>query len=136
MGREIAQPRMPRISLSFMISRSSPSTLTSVPDHLPNSTRSGFRLSLGGAQQFFEVYADLATFSKAMANGYTISAVTGSAEVFDGLGSTKVSSSFHVNPGDMAAAIGTITRLRDTDALERIWGMGRMFLDRSRPDPG
>lgn len=91
--------------------------------------RSGFRLSSGGAQQFFAVRADLATFSKAMANGYTISAVTGSAEVFDGLGSTKVSSSFHVNPGDMAAAIGTITRLRDTDALERIWGMGRMFLD-------
>ena len=31
---------MPRMSLSFMISRSSPSILTSVPDHLPNSTRS------------------------------------------------------------------------------------------------
>jgi hypothetical protein len=27
---------MPRMSDSFMISRSSPSTLTSVPDHLPN----------------------------------------------------------------------------------------------------
>ena len=31
---------MPRMSLSFMMSRSSPSILTSVPDHLPNSTRS------------------------------------------------------------------------------------------------
>ena len=30
----------PRMSLSFMISRSSPSILTSVPDHLPNSTMS------------------------------------------------------------------------------------------------
>ena len=28
------------MSLSFMMSRSSPSILTSVPDHLPNSTRS------------------------------------------------------------------------------------------------
>ncbi len=34
------QPTTPRISDSFMISRSSPSTLTSVPDHLPNRTRS------------------------------------------------------------------------------------------------
>jgi hypothetical protein len=30
------QPTIPRMSDSFMISRSSPSTLTSVPDHLPN----------------------------------------------------------------------------------------------------
>ena len=31
---------MPRISLSFMMSRSLPSILTSVPDHLPKRTRS------------------------------------------------------------------------------------------------
>ncbi len=36
----------PRMSLSFMMSSSSPSSLTSVPDHLPNSTRSpGFTSS-------------------------------------------------------------------------------------------
>ena len=37
----------PRMSLSFMISRSSPSILTSVPDHLPNSTRSPALTSSG-----------------------------------------------------------------------------------------
>ena len=35
------------MSLSFMISSSSPSILTSVPDHLPNSTRSPFLTSSG-----------------------------------------------------------------------------------------
>src|SRR5690606_31990766 len=35
-----APSMMPRISLSFMIRRSSPSTRTSVPDHLPNRMRS------------------------------------------------------------------------------------------------
>ena len=34
------QAMTPRMSLSFMMRRSSPSILTSVPDHLPNSTRS------------------------------------------------------------------------------------------------
>ena len=34
--------------------------------------RSGFRISLGGAQQYFGVQADLSTFSKAMSNGYPI----------------------------------------------------------------
>src|SRR5690606_10765485 len=42
-----AQPTIPMMSLSFMISRSSPSSLTSVPDHLPNSTRSPALTSSG-----------------------------------------------------------------------------------------
>src|SRR5262249_43029724 len=35
-GRRRSQAITPRMSLSFMISSSSPSILTSVPDHLPN----------------------------------------------------------------------------------------------------
>jgi hypothetical protein len=37
----------PMTSLSFMIRSSSPSILTSVPDHLPNSTRSPTLTSMG-----------------------------------------------------------------------------------------
>ena len=37
----------PSMSDSFMIRRSSPSILTSVPDHLPNSTRSPTLMSIG-----------------------------------------------------------------------------------------
>jgi hypothetical protein len=37
----------PMTSLSFMIRSSSPSILTSVPDHLPNSTRSPTLTSIG-----------------------------------------------------------------------------------------
>ena len=39
--------------------------------------RSGFRISMGGAQKYYGVTPDLACFGKAMANGYPISAVTG-----------------------------------------------------------
>jgi glutamate-1-semialdehyde aminotransferase len=41
----------------------------------------GFRLALGGAQQRFGVTADLACFSKAIANGMPLSALTGRADV-------------------------------------------------------
>jgi len=41
----------------------------------------GFRLALGGAQQYFGVKADLACFSKAVANGMPISIVCGRADV-------------------------------------------------------
>src|SRR5690625_2303421 len=37
----------------------------------------GFRLGLGGAQEYFDVIPDIAVFAKAMANGYPISAVVG-----------------------------------------------------------
>lgn len=41
----------------------------------------GFRIALGGAQAFFDVTADLATFSKACANGMPISVLAGKHEV-------------------------------------------------------
>ncbi|HYM20951.1 MAG TPA: aminotransferase class III-fold pyridoxal phosphate-dependent enzyme [Candidatus Kapabacteria bacterium] len=41
----------------------------------------GFRLALGGAQQYFGVKADLACFSKAVANGMPISIICGRSEV-------------------------------------------------------
>ena len=82
--------------------------------------RSGFRVALGGAQEFFGIVADLATFSKAMANGFPISALVGRADVLAGLASTHMTSTFFANPPEMAASLTTITILRDTDALEII----------------
>ncbi len=43
----------------------------------------GFRLALGGAQERFGVVADLACFSKAIANGMPLSVLTGKSEVMD-----------------------------------------------------
>ena len=37
----------------------------------------GFRIALGGAQEYFGVKADMATFSKAVANGMPLSILTG-----------------------------------------------------------
>jgi glutamate-1-semialdehyde aminotransferase len=41
----------------------------------------GFRIALGGAQEFFGVKADLATFSKAVANGMPIGILAGRKDV-------------------------------------------------------
>ncbi|MEJ2616417.1 MAG: aminotransferase class III-fold pyridoxal phosphate-dependent enzyme [Ignavibacteriaceae bacterium] len=43
----------------------------------------GFRISLGGAQEYFNVKADLACFSKAVANGMPIAILTGRKDVMD-----------------------------------------------------
>jgi glutamate-1-semialdehyde aminotransferase len=42
---------------------------------------SGFRIALGGAQEYFGVKADLACFSKAVANGMPLSVLTGKKEI-------------------------------------------------------
>ncbi len=86
--------------------------------------RSGFRVALGGAQERYGVVPDLATFGKAMANGYPISALTGSAEVMKTVGDVHISSTYHVNGAEMAAALTTIRQLRDTDALVNVEKLG------------
>jgi glutamate-1-semialdehyde aminotransferase len=45
----------------------------------------GFRLALGGAQQHYDVKADLACFSKAVANGMPLSVLSGRADVMRAL---------------------------------------------------
>ncbi len=89
--------------------------------------RSGFRLALGGAQEFFKIKADLATFSKSMSNGYTISAIVGRKEVLRGVSETKMTATYFASSAEMVAAIKTIEILRDTNSIEHIWAMGNLF---------
>jgi glutamate-1-semialdehyde aminotransferase len=90
--------------------------------------RSGFRVDLGGAQERLGVRADLATFSKAMANGYPISAVTGPERIMRQVGEVHISSTFYVNAAEMAAALATIRELRRGEALPRIERLGERLL--------
>ncbi len=91
--------------------------------------RSGFRVALGGAQELFGVRADLATFSKAMANGWAVSALTGRADVMAMVGRTHISSTFYSNTVAMAAAVATIDRLADGVLLKRIRDLGERLQD-------
>lgn len=86
--------------------------------------RSGFRVALGGAQELFGVQADLATFSKAMANGWAVSALTGRAEVMAMVGRTHISSTFYSNTVAMAAAVATMDQLADGTVLDKVRRLG------------
>ena len=73
----------------------------------------GFRVSLGGVQELTGVIPDLAVFSKAMANGFPIAAVTGCKEVMRAWDRTTISSTFGGEAVSIAAAIASITELRE-----------------------
>ena len=78
----------------------------------------GFRLGLGGAQEYFGIKPDITTLGKSLSNGFVISAVGGKKEIMDRLapaGKVYEASTFAGNPVSVAAAIAsikTMTRLK------------------------
>ena len=71
----------------------------------------GFRVSPGGAQEYFGINPDLTTLAKALSNGFTISAVGGRKEIMDLLspgGKVYQASTFAGNPISVSAAISSI----------------------------
>lgn len=91
--------------------------------------RTGFRVSIGGAQAQYGVTPDLSTFGKAMANGYPISAVVGKAKFMD-VCEKKVfiSSTFFPNSLEMAAALKCIEILQRDKIIDMVWQKGKTFI--------
>ena len=71
----------------------------------------GFRISTGGAQQYFGIKPDLTTMAKALSNGFGIAAVGGKKQIMDQLaplGKVYQASTFAGNPVAVSAAIASI----------------------------
>jgi glutamate-1-semialdehyde 2,1-aminomutase len=74
----------------------------------------GFRLALGGASEFFGIQPDLATYAKAIGNGFPIGAISGKKELmeqFAPMGKLYQASTFAGNPASCAASISTLRTL-------------------------
>ena len=86
-----------------------------------DEVKTGFRLALGGAAEFFGVTPDLATFAKAMGNGYPAAAFGGRRDVMSVL-PDRVShgGTYAGNRVAAAAAVATLSILRDGTVLEGI----------------
>lgn len=74
----------------------------------------GFRIALGGAQEYFNVKPDLAVYSKACANGMPIALLTGRADVMELFNNEVFSyTTFGGETLSLAASIATIKEIRD-----------------------
>ncbi|MFZ5805982.1 MAG: aminotransferase class III-fold pyridoxal phosphate-dependent enzyme [Verrucomicrobiota bacterium] len=89
--------------------------------------RAGFRLDLGGSHRFFGFEPDLTCYSKALGNGYPISAALGRKELK--IAATKVflTGSFWNNAVPMAAAMACLDVLEKENAIHHIRKMGEML---------
>jgi glutamate-1-semialdehyde 2,1-aminomutase len=78
----------------------------------------GFRLALGGAQEYFKVLPNLCILSKAMAGGYPIACVAGRRDIMEM--EVLHQGTFNANPISIAACHATIGELRRSGVYERM----------------
>lgn len=91
----------------------------------------GFRTPGGSAQKMFGVTPHLATFGKAMGNGYPIACVCGAKEFMQVINDgCFVSGTFGGELVGIAAALAVVEAIRTEHAIERIWQNGTMFIER------
>jgi glutamate-1-semialdehyde 2,1-aminomutase len=89
----------------------------------------GVRHHPGGYQALCGVRPDLATFGKAIANGFPLAAIGGRAAVMDHFsthegGDTYFAGTFHGHPAALAAALATMDILDRGAVHERIFSLG------------
>lgn len=83
----------------------------------------GFRLALGGAQEYYGIKPDLATFGKAISNGFVISALVGKKEIMSNLapeGNVYQASTFAGNPLSVSASIANIKFLKKKKIYKKL----------------
>jgi len=73
----------------------------------------GFRLSLGGAQEFFKVTPDLADMGKICGGGYPVAVYGGKAKVMDVIEKVAHAGTLNANVPSMAAAYATLKYLEE-----------------------
>ena len=90
----------------------------------------GFRMALGGAQEYFGITPDLATYSKAVANGMPISILTGKREIMD-LADEDIFfyTTFGGETLSLAAAKATIEELADKNVTDFLDAQGKKLKD-------
>ncbi len=101
-----------------------------------DDVRAGFRLHMGGSAEYFGLKPHMTCFSKAMGNGYPISACVGLKEIKEAASRVFFTGSFFSNSEPIAASLATIEEMVRTDAISHIFRMGEMLkrgmLDQAR----
>jgi glutamate-1-semialdehyde 2,1-aminomutase len=94
-----------------------------------DEVRTGGRLDLAGSWESLGVRPDLAAWSKAIANGHALAAVTGNDRFRAAAASIFVTGSFWCGAVAMAAALATLRKLQAVDGIAHMHAMGQRLRD-------
>ncbi|MEY8199242.1 MAG: glutamate-1-semialdehyde 2,1-aminomutase [Colwellia sp.] len=97
----------------------------------------GFRWGIKGAQHYYNIQADLCTFGKAMANGFSVAAVAGKREIME-LGSIEfegrerlflLSTTHGAEMCGLGAFVKNVEFLKKENVIEHLWRYGRDLIE-------
>lgn len=90
----------------------------------------GFRVAPGGAQAYFGITPDLATFGKAIASGFPVSCFAGRADLMDMFASGGVmhGGTYNGHPTSMAALLATLTELAQPETFAALKKQGSRLM--------
>ena len=97
----------------------------------------GFRWHLKGAQHYYNIEADLCTFGKAMANGFSVAAIAGKREIME-LGSIEkkgqerlflLSTTHGAEMSGLGAFVETVKFIQENGVVEHLWSYGKKLID-------
>lgn len=91
----------------------------------------GFRVAAGGASARLGVTPDLATFGKAIANGFPVACLAGRAGLMERFvsGGVMHGGTYNAQAVSMAATVATLERLRQPGFYETLETRGRRLMD-------
>jgi glutamate-1-semialdehyde 2,1-aminomutase len=95
-----------------------------------DEVKTGFRIANGGAQEYYGIRPDLATYAKALGNGYPVAALGGRREVMEVIGQGVSQGGTYTNnkPG-IAAAWATLKILKEEPVIETINRRGARLME-------
>ena len=95
-----------------------------------DEVKTGFRIANGGAQEYYRIIPDLATYAKALGNGYPVAAFGGKREIMSIIGHGVSQGGTYTNnkPG-VAAAYATLKLLKEKPILKTIEKRGKRLMD-------
>jgi glutamate-1-semialdehyde 2,1-aminomutase len=94
-----------------------------------DEVRAGARIDLAGSWERFGVRPDLAAWSKAIANGHALAAVTGSERLREAAASIFVTGSFWCGAVAMAASLACLRKLQAVGGIVHMQAMGQRLRD-------
>lgn len=84
----------------------------------------GFRMSLGGAQEYFKITPDISCFGKSMGNGMPLGAVAGKKDYMKIFHEIFYSTTYAGEIISLAAGKATITTLKEKNVNTYLWNKG------------
>jgi glutamate-1-semialdehyde 2,1-aminomutase len=95
-----------------------------------DEVKSGFRFANGGAQEYYNIMPDMATYAKAMGNGYPVAAFGGRQEIMSIIGhGVAQGGTYTNNKAGVAAGYTTLCILQQQPIIETINQRGRRLME-------